>query len=152
MTVDESVETSPADINKGAAIRRAFQFLPADSKPSEVVAYLKRELDLDVSIAYVGAIKGEIMKRVSCQTFEAIRLARKLIKETGSPENARFALDAVQDEIDRTASLRSLYENQLTEVTLRLEDTERPLENREKTELRTEKKRIEALLKALGDL
>ncbi len=139
------------EINKAAAIRKALQILNVETKPQDVVDYLKREHSVEVSAAYVSVVKGQLMRKVNCQTFEALRLARKLVKETGSINNARSALEALQEEMDRTASLCNLYEGQMVEIDMRLDDTERPLDQKDRRELTMEKKRIQKLLDALEE-
>jgi len=137
--------------NKAAAIRRAFQVLNGEAKPSDVVEYLKREHDLEVTAAYVSVVKGQLMRKINNHSFEAIRLARKLVRETGSAQNARNAIEAVVEEQERTASLQSLYEGQMAEIDLRLEDEDRPLDPKDRRELTMEKKRIQKLLDALDE-
>jgi regulator of PEP synthase PpsR (kinase-PPPase family) len=139
------------DGNKAAAIRRAFQVMTAEAKPSDVVDYLKREHGIEVTAAYVSVVKGQLMKKINNHSYEAIRLARKLVKETGSPQNARNAIDAVVEEQERTASLRNLYEGQLAEIDLRLDDDDRALDPKDRRELTMEKKRIQRLLDALDE-
>ena len=137
--------------NKASAIRRALQVVPADAKPADVVEYLKQEHGIEVTAAYVSVVKGQLMKKVNNHSYEAIRLARKLVKETGSPQNARNAIDAIVEEQERTSSLRSLYEGQLAEIDLRLDDADRVLDPKDRREMTMEKKRIQKLLDALDE-
>jgi hypothetical protein len=137
--------------NKASAIRRALQVLATDAKPSDVVEYLRKEHNLEVTAAYVSVVKGQLMRKINNHSYEAIRLARKLIKETGSPSGARSAIEAVIEEQERTSSLRSLYEGQLAEIDLRLDDEDHPIDPKDRRELTQEKKRIQRFLDALDE-
>lgn len=140
------------DTNKASAIRRAFQVLTADAKPLEVVEYLKREHGIEVSAVYVSSIKGQLARKANIQSFEAMRLAKKLVKEVGSVSAARVVLDAVQQEQDSLAETRNRYTTQLKDINDRLTNDEKPLSNVEKRELLAEKRKVTKLLESLENL
>lgn len=140
------------DINKAAAIRRALQVLSGDAKPMEVVEYLKREHNIDVSAVYVSAIKAQTARKVGLVGFESLRLAKKLVKEAGSVSAARAVLDVIQQEQESLAETRNRYQTQLKDIEDRLTDTARPLTNNEKRELLADKRKVAKLLESLEDL
>lgn len=80
-----------------------------------------------------------------------MRLAKKLVAEAGGTEPAKKAIDAVVDEQERTASIKSLYSEQMSEIDLRLEDKERPVSQNDRRELFNEKRRLQKLLDALQE-
>lgn len=142
--------TERRNSGKAGAIRRALQLLP-ESKPSEIAEYLKREHNIEVTPAYVSVIKGQLSRKVFNLSFETMRLAKKLVAEAGGTEPAKKAIDAVVDEQERTASIKSLYSEQMSEIDLRLEDKERPVSQNDRRELFNEKRRLQKLLDALQE-
>lgn len=154
LVLDELVNDNSSEqrrnAGKAGAIRRALQVIP-DGKPTEIADYLKREHNIEVTPAYVSVVKGQVSKKVFNLSFESLRLARKLMAETGGLEPAKRALEAVVEEQERTTSLTVLYGDQMAEIDLRLEDTERPLDPKDKRELLSEKRRLQKLLDALQE-
>lgn len=157
MNTEEVLEeiTTNADNKRGSgkagAIRRAFQILP-EAKPSEIVDYLQREHNIEVTGAYVSVIKGQLARKAFNLSFESLRIAKKLISACGSVEVAKRAIDAVLEEQERTSSLTNFYSEQMTEIDLRLEDEDQPLDQTEKRDLMNQKKRLQKLLDALQEI
>jgi hypothetical protein len=149
--VVSSRNKEPETLNKAAAIRKALQVTSSETKPSEITEYLKREHNIDVSPAYVSMIKSQLMKRVNNHPYETLRLAKKLIRETGSASAAKLAIEAVLEENEMTEATRNRYTAQMAEIELRLGDEEKPLDAKDRRELGNEKRKITKLLEALEE-
>jgi hypothetical protein len=149
--LSDLINNTSSEPNKAALIRKAFQVMDSESKISDVVDYIKREHNIDVGPAYVSTIKQQVARAMNTQTYEALRLARKLVKEVGSIAAAKKTLEALAEEQDRVAMTRNHYTTQLEEIDFRLGDIERPIDPKDKRELTREKQRIERLLNALED-
>lgn len=155
MSVNEQImtesETTESEVNKSAIIKKALQTKGIDAKPVDIVEYIKTEHNVVVSAAYVSAIKSNICRKTSSTTlsFEAILLARKLVKETGSILGAKNALDSLVEEQERNSSLRELYDKQVNDIDARLVNKQRPLDQLDRRELTNEKRRIQQILKAM---
>lgn len=146
---DVAQNTSSVETNKAAAIRKAYQAL-GDVRPAEIVEYVKQTTGIEVQSTYVSVVKQQIMKSISQQpSYEALRLARKLVREVGSIQAARKTLDALCDEHDRVHGLRQYYGNQLSEIETML--SEKQMDPKDRRDLQKEKARINTLLTALEE-
>lgn len=145
--VNDVITVNEKRDNKADAIRRALQ-TQEDSTPTQIAEHLKHQ-GIDVTPAYVSVIKGQVMRKAFNNSFEALRLARKLIKETGNTEGAKRAIEAVGEEIERSNVLRTTYTEQLNEIEIHLGKN---LDPKDRRELTNDRKRIQKLLAALEDL
>lgn len=149
---DRSGDTGMNDVNKAGAIRRALQVLGSNARPGEIAEYLKREHGISVSTMYVSCIKSQTVTKATATSYEAIRIAKRLVKETGSVAAARNALDAIQQEQESIAENRNRYQDTLKNIDTRLGDSTRPLTNNEKRELMNEKRKVAKLLTSLEEM
>lgn len=148
-------ETNTQEVNKAAAIRVAMELFP-NAKPAEIVEYLKNEKGIEVSTMYVYTVRQSKSRKEEVQfeppSFEAVRLAKRLVKEVGSIAAARNVLDGVTEEIDQLSETRNRYTVTLNEIDSRLDDKERPLTAKDRQELFADRRKIASLLKSLENL
>jgi hypothetical protein len=81
--------------NKSALIRKAFDELGHDAKPSAVVAHLKGKRVV-VKVGLVNAVKMKLGKSNGASIdIDALISAKKLVNQLGGIENAKRLIDTL---------------------------------------------------------